>query len=416
MNSWDCFDTLIARKYITPESVFLEVANRLNDQEFVQKRKKAEKNVNYKTFENIYKNLPEVDPQTELDVEYEHAIPIRKNIDLVKDGDYIVSDMYLPKDFILQLLRKCGLNKKITLIVTPNGKKSGKIWSTLPKFCCHYGDNRKTDVESPKKYNIMSNYVRDSNLTDIEKKVYKSDKELASLIRSIRLDCPYKKDFEIKLWNDQTNFNIPILILGSLELPPDKKICFTYRDCVYWRKIYTAMFNSKESNVLHASRKCYYFPKEGYREYVESVINGCYLVDIKGSGESPNAFFKGNNNVTYLVGTKIKIPNKSIIGSGKWKDTIERLNLSELGPITDFKNGEIIRGKTEHNNTIISVQKLAIEYASLKVNEFKVSRNLDLLKCLVDLSQNIFTNSAVNTFKSTRDEIIINGKKKRIRY
>ena len=39
-NSWDCFDTLIARNLITPSSIFDIVGKKIGDPDFTYKRKK----------------------------------------------------------------------------------------------------------------------------------------------------------------------------------------------------------------------------------------------------------------------------------------------------------------------------------------------------------------------------------------
>lgn len=408
MNTWDCFDTLIARKYITPESVFEEVGRRINDPSFPKKRKKAEKKSD-RTYAGIYKNLPGVDPNIELEVELEHAIPIIKNINMVKDGDMIVSDMYLPREFILKLLQKCGFNKKVELIVTPSGKREGTIWKTLPKIDTHFGDNEHSDVKSPRNVGINSVHTLETFLTENEKMIYQHDKELACFIRFLRLQCPFNSEHEQKIWNDQTNYNIPLLVLASLELPRDKKICFTYRDCVYWHKIYDAIVPNN-SKVLHASRRWYYNATEEYRNYVNETVKDCMIVDIKGTGGSPNAFFQGKNKVTYIIGTQTMLPCDSLTGVGKWMDTIERLNVSELGSIENFVNGKIIRKKSEHDMIIINVQKTAIDYAVKYIKLFSPDRNKNLIKNIADVTGKIYTRKEVKTIYNTKETVIVNGK------
>ena len=415
MNSWDCFDTLIARKFITPESIFEEVGKRIDDPTFVQRRKLAEKNTTIKTYGNIYKNLSDVDSSIELDVEFEHVIPISKNIRQVENGDYVVSDMYLPKEFILKLLKKCGLTKKINLIVTPSGKKEGTVWNYVSNIDNHFGDNKKTDVRSPRKKGINGIHVTDSQLNEIEKIVYESNKNLASLMRTIRLSSPYDDEHRNKIWIDQANLNVPILILGSLALPNNKTICFNYRDCIYWRQIYTALFN-KKSTVLHSSRKYYLFPTQEYKEYVASTLRDEVLVDLKGSGKSPNVFFKNKQSVIYLVGTKLQQPNKSLITPGKWKDAIERLNLPNIGPIVDCKNQKIYRGESEHDPEIVAVQEKAINYACELLNQFNFDSDTHLLEELVSYAKTSYTNKAVNTLYSTKTTIVVDGKTVNVNY
>jgi predicted HAD superfamily hydrolase len=127
MNSWDVFDTLLARKFINPKTVFDEVEKRIGDPEFKSKRIAAEKETKRDegNYWDIYRLLPEYDPQVELDVEMEHNYPIMENLMRVQDGDLILSDMYLPPDFIMSMLRNCGLEADVDIIVTRYGKKHG---------------------------------------------------------------------------------------------------------------------------------------------------------------------------------------------------------------------------------------------------------------------------------------------------
>jgi hypothetical protein len=197
--------------------------------------------------------------------------------------------------------------------------------------------------------------------------------------------------------------------LASTELPIHQKICFTYRDCVYWHKIYDAMVPNN-SKVLHASRKWYYNPTEEYQNYVLNTVKDCFIVDIKGSGGSPNAFFQGKNKVQYIIGTGTIPPCDSMTGSGKWLDTIERLNVSSIGSLMDFKNGEIVRSSSEHDQTIIMVQETAINLVVKNINLFRVEKNKELIKKLADVSGKIYTRKQVKTIYNSLEKINIDGK------
>ena len=218
MNSWDCFDTLIARLYFHPKTVFDEVGRRIGDPDFRTKRVRAEKESN-KTYEDIYARLPGIDPQVELDVELEHNFAINENIIQVKDGDLILSDMYLPADFIMKMLRNVGMGRDVDIIVTPNGKKKGWIWEEVKsKYNIenHYGDNMKSDVLSAKANGVNGIHYNKHELNDIERMVYKHDKQLALWMRCTRLQCPFNDERHIRFWNEQANINLPVLALATL--------------------------------------------------------------------------------------------------------------------------------------------------------------------------------------------------------
>jgi predicted HAD superfamily hydrolase len=195
MNSWDCFDTLIARNYKTPISIFNIISNKINDPTFVDKRIAAEKFSLKKTYLDIYKLLPEYDPQIELDVEKEYSFPILENFNRVKDGDIIISDMYLSSDQILDLLQYHGFNKDVEIFVTYNGKHSGHSWNYLknkyPNVQYHFGDNMHSDIINARQHGIESVFSAASLFTPEENFIAKNDFALATLMRRLRLSNPY---------------------------------------------------------------------------------------------------------------------------------------------------------------------------------------------------------------------------------
>lgn len=186
-NSWDCFDTLIARNLVSPKSIFKIVGEKIGDSDFVNKRINAEKNSDG-TYLGIYKNLPNIKKEIELEEEWKNCYPIVENMKKVKDGDYIVSDMYLPKSFIQELLKKCGLNKNVEIIVTKNGKFKGYVWDTLKdKINEHTGDNLFSDVKKSLQRNIRSSFFLEQELNCIEKTLFNQSNDLGGFSRKLRL-------------------------------------------------------------------------------------------------------------------------------------------------------------------------------------------------------------------------------------
>lgn len=203
VRSWDCFDTLVARKFFYPHTVFQEVALKISDENFVQKRLIAEKNSN-KTYEDIYKNLPGIDPKIEFETELDHCFGIAENINDVNDGDIIVSDMYLSSKQIYKILEKCGLKKEIKIYVTSDGKRKGYIWKNINQNITeHIGDNYNSDFQIPKKFGIHTKFYNESLFNHIENKIIKYNMNLACFTRCLRLNCP-KKDFK-SIWQKQLN-------------------------------------------------------------------------------------------------------------------------------------------------------------------------------------------------------------------
>jgi predicted HAD superfamily hydrolase len=122
MNSWDCFDTLVARRFFHPHSIFEEVERISGCKGFVKLRKSFEKTGNL-TYKEIYDQITDVDPDLEFNLELEHCFGIPENINKVKDGDIIISDMYLSESQVRKILENCGLKKDVKIIVTLDGKK-----------------------------------------------------------------------------------------------------------------------------------------------------------------------------------------------------------------------------------------------------------------------------------------------------
>jgi hypothetical protein len=391
MKSWDCFDTLVARRFIHPQSIFEEVGIRLGIPNFAKLRINAEKNSDG-SYLGIYKNLSGVDPNVEFQIELEHIYAIRENIDRVQDGDIIVSDMYFSEKQITQILISCGLKKDVKIYVTPDGKRKGYIWSKLPNIDLHIGDNYKSDIKSPNKFGIRAEHYTNHKLTDTEEFVFLKNKELACWMRYIRLQCPYNNHHERNLWYDQSNFNLPVLALASLELPK-KTITFTFRDSIYWQQVYESITN-RPSKQLHVSRACYLNPSKKFTNYVLSETKDCVIVDLQGTGKSVKSFFKQDiPEIIYICG-----PTESPVTSiaGRISDSIERHNCSSLGPLIDWADTGPVRGECEHDLNIVKVQEEAVKVAIDSVKFFKIEKNKSLLIDLIWKMKNNYTHKNIN--------------------
>lgn len=191
--SFDIFDTLLTRLFECPIDLFAYVENQLNQinmgiPNFAKFRFEAEiqsRNIAYQqnkreeiTLEEIYINLSKINnidinklikaKEFELLAEFESNVSIQDNQELIKllkkenKKIIFVSDIYLPQNFIVQLLEKNSLNiydelyLSSTLKITKN---SGRIWDHIlknnkNKKILHIGDNLHADIKSPNKYSI----------------------------------------------------------------------------------------------------------------------------------------------------------------------------------------------------------------------------------------------------------------------
>lgn len=378
MNSWDCFDTLIARRFYSPVSIFREVSRRLGDPHFVARRRSAELRSN-KTYAGIYRNLPDVDPQIELDVELEHCFPIMQNMRLVQDGDIIVSDMYLGKSHIERMLRKAGLDKDVSIRVTPHGKGSGRIWSQIPKPDLHTGDNINADVRSPIAAGINAMHSTVSVFCRLETLVAKSHFQLACWMRYVRLHNPHEPLSDAwYLWNDQM-VNAAALAIFVKQLPADEEYAFVFRDCLHLCRIYAAM-TGKPATEFHTSRNAYVWPTPAFAEYAYRVTAGRTIVDINGSGRHARWFFKDRcPPLRILAGSP-----GSVVGRGG-NGSVERHNIAPFGTLAAItEDGSFVRDKPEFPDEIPAVQGKAIDHAIDSIGWFDIPSDLNLLRHLVN--------------------------------
>lgn len=391
MNSWDCFDTLIARRFCHPHSVFSCVGKKIGNPNFLEMRISAEADSD-QTYEGIYKNLPNIDPQIEMQIELEHCFPIVENINKVEDGDLIISDMYHSAEFVERLLRNCGLKKDVNFIVKPNGKGSGEVWKSIKGIDIHTGDNIHSDINMANANGIKTSHYTECFFTPAENHVMKTDYILACWMRYIRLSFPYSTQHEKNLWFDQSQYNMPSLLLCSFELPVEKEIAFNFRDCVYWKPLYEIL-TGKKSREFHSSRKFYKEANDEYKNYAFKQTEGCIVVDLQGSGVSFGNFFGKDREIIYLAGAAKTSITKDIC------DAIEKHNCYKQGTLIGWNKNGPVRDVCEHDQIVVQTQSKASEVANNSINLFKkFKKDLDLLKFLVRKMESSYTNLNVKHF------------------
>ena len=246
-NSFDVFDTLIARRKVTPKSIFDECRNEFG--EIIDKRVAADNGA--RSLREIYDfcGLDESILLRELELELAHCIPIQENIEKVRDGDLLVSDTYLPKEFVIELLSKCGLTKKVGLYVSNSDKWSGVFWSELEsKPALHIGDNEISDYKNPKQYEVQAELETVSTPTYFESELNRLCGPLGYFVRECRLST--SSDPIQKL---AVETNIPMLLMACVTISKlGRKPVFLGRDCQTLSEIYSRHFG--EASYLPFSR------------------------------------------------------------------------------------------------------------------------------------------------------------------
>lgn len=389
--SWDCFDTLVARRRYSPLSVFDEMGVQYSLDNFTSRRKAAESR-SPSTLDTIYQELAldyqwsseqtEYYKSAEIAAELKNCCPVVENINKVKDGDLIVSDMYLPAWAIERILRKNGLSQSVQIFVSTGGKSSGVIWPHLPPIETHIGDNYHSDVSSPNAHGIRAVHYTGTLFTDLEAGVSPS---LGQLMRIVRLANPYPRDsFLHDMWLEQSQLNLPVLILASLELPPSG-LAFVMRDCIHLQAIHEAIHGTINP-ALHCSRIAFASECQDFTDYVRQVAFGRLIVDIQGTGNSISSFWMKTFNemprLAYVTGTL----RNGLLMVPCLHDAIERFNSAPYGTLLDYPN----LAECEFSKEVLDCQAAARQCAISHIPHFQFSPDRDaLIRLVAEMPQSV---------------------------
>lgn len=183
--SFDIFDTLLLRPYVRPVDLFEHLGRLYGLKDFKDNRIRAEKEarrINSQkediTLEDIYRQLP---PSWHCLREKEMALEakvLQANEEMRQVFHYarkqrkriiIVSDMYLPADFLVRALKKNGFDGFEKLYVSSEVQKGkGKTLfnhiladlDEVPQNILHIGDNLSSDYKKPISLGISAFYYR----------------------------------------------------------------------------------------------------------------------------------------------------------------------------------------------------------------------------------------------------------------
>lgn len=310
VNTFDVFDTLIARRCVFPLAIFALVERKTAITGFAQARRQAEQKLLGQpySFDDIYTELGKnfgithdninLLKEAEIEMEMENVIPIRENMDRVNDGDILISDMYLPETIIRGLLSKAGLRKEVALIVTNYGKHDGYIWKHILsdfEIRKHLGDNTHADGFRAREAGIETEITTSSQISAFEKIFFDIGfTALGELCREVRLKSWSAVAHERELQVTQIHMNFPILFFSSIIL---YKICkqlgktrilFSSRDCHLWQKLFEVMFPDEfECIYYYTSRYAKTSGSKSYDQYSDRLITSqTMVVDLCGSGWS----------------------------------------------------------------------------------------------------------------------------------
>jgi hypothetical protein len=313
VNSFDVFDTLIGRRSVEPVRVLEQLESKASLPGLAAGRLAADRYLGSQgqpyTLHEIWNQVGGelgLDASTtaklwemEVQIEREEVIPIVENLDLVRDGDLLVSDTYLPRDLVLSLLRRAGLKRQVALVSSNDGKFRGRVWPQLVSKVTiheHLGDNPHSDGKTAAAAGIRAIIYHGAKRTRIEQMlVEKGWRALANLVREVRLANPFApaRSHERYLWNLACQLNFPLLFFASLILERHAEavnageIFFVSRDCHLWHKLFEKLFPKRRSTYLFTSRRCLIKPTESYLEYFRSTWHARgIIVDLLSTGTS----------------------------------------------------------------------------------------------------------------------------------
>lgn len=392
VNSFDVFDTIIARRCNVPTDIFLIIEKTYPFPNFEKFRKKSEINALtlndiYLNFQNITKlsndeieNLKDFEIQTEINNSY----LIITNYNLVKDGDILISDMYLSSEQIMRILVALGFKKKVTIYSSSCGKSkyNGSMYeylNTLYKINLHIGDNEYSDIVMAKKYNIPTKITTIHKLNNTELFFFENGYcEFAFILREFRhTNCYLENTKEFNLFDDQISVNIPILVYISQKLNDfmiknnkETLLLFT-RDGCFLEHIFPTLYKTSNYKRFESSRRIHSNYNEEYKKYVKSMYNDkCVIFDLNGSFSSGRKLYlEIFNKLPTVYVFSYDYADVSFDGfhyminynQNKTGHFIEKYNTDTVGTLLNLKDGKFIRRELEYDIKDVLIYKNTIK-------------------------------------------------------
>lgn len=345
--SFDIFDTLITRNFISPTEVFTDMKKEVfeltngevsdfrrlrmySEKQAMENAKKLGKeDVNLDDIYNFFTEHFKIDSKTmeqikmlEMEKEFKNIIPRESGVQLffhaLQKGKKVIliSDMYLPKDFIESFLshhKITGYHKFYLSQEVGKRKHEGSLYkhvlsdlSISADNIIHIGDNAIGDIKRANENKIMTYHLVKSN--DIFSKKSQSANDIHdyftknrtlhnSLMLKPIIDKFFDEEHIIKkdtlFNNDRFNFGFmalgPIVFSFSLWLRKQlinnniKKVFFLSRDGKVFKDAFDELFGSEfETEYIFASRFISKTTRINSRPAIwETVYEHIYNTDLK---------------------------------------------------------------------------------------------------------------------------------------
>lgn len=332
--SFDIFDTLFSRKVLEPIGIFYAVQEKLrahggfpfvlerhypeirhaaewNVREFYSKSQELRKSERVEiTFDEIFQRMADVygldEEQTyllkewELETELDNVIPLREQIDLVKEllgrGERVVliSDMYLPKDFIQKMLAKADpILSNIPLflsceygVLKTSQKLFFEVYKSFEPFYdfkkwIHYGDNINADQTQARRFQICTRNVEKPVFNDIQKNMVKylgtyDGYKVAALQARMYQNAVFEKDEFVASYIVLCMVPYVDWVLRDAIRRGYQTLYFISRDGHPLKRIADAIIKERELQIktkyIYASRRAWRIPS-----FIEEVDEGFWL-------------------------------------------------------------------------------------------------------------------------------------------
>ncbi|SEA52092.1 haloacid dehalogenase superfamily, subfamily IA, variant 1 with third motif having Dx(3-4)D or Dx(3-4)E [Prevotella sp. tc2-28] len=287
--SFDIFDTLLLRPFAEPQEVWKQIEEKEQAPGFTKARKAADAQTfkeaisrdGETTIETAYNLIPQFKHlmQKEMNLEREvlRANPEMLNMwgELGEQGKrrIIVSDMYLPSDFIQSVLRENGFDGWDGFYLSRDydcRKSSGKLFEVMlqkegvsPDNILHIGDNVISDVKMPESLGIHTHYYKKviDRLYDVCPFVRHVNSKLAGVLafgwHRFCLDhsnVTYWHRLGFMMGGVLGYIYVKWIVETAKHLGKDR-LMFVARDGYVWKAICNAIYPEVETEYFYAPRQ-----------------------------------------------------------------------------------------------------------------------------------------------------------------
>lgn len=274
--SFDIFDTLLKRNVSNPSDVFKIVADKIHDESFYDARIFAEKEA-HKTMNTEEVSLDDIYSQMESKFQQAKDIEMKLERDLSVENKYIfpiyeycrqkgkkivaTSDMYLPHEFVLELLKINGYEIDTLFLSSDYGvqKVNGRLFRVLLKKLkitsadvIHIGDNFKADYLGSRKAGIKSvlipRCINRYKFCDLKKK---NNQVNVFINNTLQSDKSFAYQFGYSCFGP--------MMYGLVDWihrhANNRKIVFFARDGYLVKKVYDQLYQQNNDLYLYVSRR-----------------------------------------------------------------------------------------------------------------------------------------------------------------